>query len=312
VKETEFKLIIDRERHKNDVQKYYYKHIDFLEDLVNYGSNLIPHSYESSNKKLEDIIIISVLLKQVVAMVDATEVLISNGAVVSAHLQTRAAYEASLYIDWMLRSETEKKARYYYVSNLRNQRLWALRFIKGTHEEEIFSQTIDDLGSYKSNINIKDIEKEAEEQLKSIDEILSKEVWSEINKNYESKKSNKTSTEAHWYKLLGINSIKQLAKELNRLPEYDFYYSKSSDVMHSISYSEHVRFDNGTVIFEPVRSLNDVKNIIFFISLIAFSSYKPIIEKYNPKELKEFAKKYYDDWRDLFLNIPTVTYKNSF
>jgi hypothetical protein len=134
MKEKEFKLILDREKHEADVRQHFSKHVELLIDLANYGSNLIPRAYDSSGKKLEDIVVIGILLKQVVSMIDAVEVLISKGAVGPAMLQARAAFEASLYIDWILKWEPEKKAKYYYVSNLRNQRLWVLRFKTGTQE----------------------------------------------------------------------------------------------------------------------------------------------------------------------------------
>ena len=96
MRETEFKPILDRHKHEGDAKQYFSKHIDLLVDLANYGSNLIPRVYDSSNKKLEDIVVIGVLLKQVVSMIDAVEILVSNGAVGPANLQARAAFESSL------------------------------------------------------------------------------------------------------------------------------------------------------------------------------------------------------------------------
>ena len=58
MKEKEFKLILDREKNENDVVQNFSKHIDFLIDLTNYGSNLIPRAYDSSKKKLEDIVVL--------------------------------------------------------------------------------------------------------------------------------------------------------------------------------------------------------------------------------------------------------------
>jgi len=96
MKEKEFTLLLDRKKHEADVRQHFAGHIDLLIDLANYGSNLIPRAYDSSGKKLEDIIVIGILLKQVVSMIDAVEVLISKGAVSPANLQARAAFEATL------------------------------------------------------------------------------------------------------------------------------------------------------------------------------------------------------------------------
>ena len=263
MREKEFKLILDREKHESDVKTHFSKHIDLLVDLVNYGTNLIPRSYDSSNKKLEDIIIIIVLLKQIVLMTDAVEILISRGAVGAAHLQARAAYEASLYIDWILKEETEKKVKYYYVSNLRNRRLWALRFIGGTRERETFSETISELDNYINNIDFENIGEKAEEELSGIDKILSKEVWSDINIEFEERKK-KSGIEPYWYKMLGITSIRRLAKKVGRLAEYDIYYSRSSEIMHAASYKEHVQFSKGHVRFEPIRHIGEIHNVLMF------------------------------------------------
>ncbi len=308
MKEKEFKRILDREKHESDVKQHFPKHIDLLIDLANYGSNLIPQSYDSSNKKLEDIIIIIVLLKQVVLMIDAVEILISKGAVVAAYLQARAAYEASLYIDWILKGEIEKKVKYYYVSNLRNQRLWALRLTRGTREWETFSETIADLEDYINNIDFETIGKEAEKELSKIDKVLSKDSWIEINEEFEKRRNKKTGTEVFWYRLLGVTSIRKLAKEVGRLPEYDFYYSRSSGVMHAASYKEHVQFSKGGVIFEPIRQLGEIHNVLRFTTLVAISSYKLILKHYRPGELDNFGRKYVRDWREAFLNIPSVSY----
>lgn len=107
--ESEFKGLLDREKHKKDVKKYFSAHIDVLVDMVNYGSWLIPRAYDSSQKKLEDAIIIGVLLKQVVTMIDSVEVLTSNATIYPAFLQSRAAFEASLFIDWIIKENSEKR-----------------------------------------------------------------------------------------------------------------------------------------------------------------------------------------------------------
>jgi hypothetical protein len=46
--------------------------------------------------------LIGTLLRQVVAMIDAVEILMCRSAVHAASLQLRALFEASVYIEWML------------------------------------------------------------------------------------------------------------------------------------------------------------------------------------------------------------------
>jgi len=307
-REAEFKPILDRDKQEGDARQYFSKHIDLLVDLANYGSNLIPRAYDSSNKKLEDIIVIGVLLKQVVSMIDAVEILVSKGAVGPANLQARAAFESSLYIDWILISESERKAKYYYVSNLRNQRLWALRLKAGTPEKEAFSKAVRHLGKHLETTGLEDIEKQAEEELAKIDSLLTRNAWNQVNLEFDKKKNTKTGAEAYWYKMLGIASIRQLAEYVGRLGEYDLFYSRSSEVMHAASYRDHIQFSKGTISFEPIRQLKDMHNLLRFITTVAISSYMSVLKHYRPGELSHFTRKYMRDWRSAFLNIPTVSY----
>lgn len=307
MKEKEFKLILDRESHKRRAKEIYSNQIDLLVDLANYGSNLIPRAYDSSNKHLEDIIIIGVLLKQVVSMVDAIEILVSNGAIQTAHLQARTLFEASLYIDWILKEESEKRARYYYVSNLRNQRLWALRFITGTREKESFLQVTSDLGKYL-NLEDANLEKEARKQLSEIERVLGQSSFNEINKEFEAKRNRKTGVEVYWYKVLGITSIRKLAENVGHLAEYDIYYSRSSQVTHTIAYRDHIQFAKGKILFEPIRQLTELDFLLKFAIGATISTYQSLLNHYRPGELASFVGKYKRDWRHAFLSIPSVSY----
>lgn len=308
MKEKEFTSILDRKKHEADVRQHFAKHIDLLVDLANYGSNLIPRAYDSSAKKLEDVIVVGILLKQVVSMIDAVEVLISKGIVSPANLQARAAFEASLYIDWILKGESSKKAKYYYASNLRSRRLWALRSKTGTQEKEVFSQSFRDIGNYDKIVDLDRVEEEANEELKKVDAFLSKPGWAEINKEFEQKKNKKTGAEAYWYRLLGVSSIRQLAKDVGRIGEYDLFYSRGSEIMHAASYKDHVRFSRDTINFLPIRQLKDIHIVLRFITIVAISSFFSILKHYRHGELQSFTRKYVQDWKAAFLDIPSVSY----
>ena len=127
VPEAEYKPLLDPEGVVKQIKEHLGPWIKLIRDVTNYGSNHIPRCFGSSKKQLADIVVLGILLRQVVAMLDAIEVLLANGAVHAAKLQMRALFEASAYMDWILSSDSEKKAEYFYVHNLRRKRLWARR-----------------------------------------------------------------------------------------------------------------------------------------------------------------------------------------
>ena len=100
--EKPFDPLLHRELHIHDVQENFSQQLLLLRDVVNYGTNLIPAAFNSSDRALVDIVVIPVLLKQLVSMLDAYEVLVSNACVPASVLHYRSAFEASLYIDFIL------------------------------------------------------------------------------------------------------------------------------------------------------------------------------------------------------------------
>jgi hypothetical protein len=310
MREKEFKKLLDREKHIADVKQYFSNQLSTLTDMVNYGTWLIPRAYDSSNKELEDVIVIGVLFKQVVRMTDAVEVLTSNGAVPPAFLQARAAFEASLYIDWILKEEANRKARYYYVSNLRNDRLWALRILEGMPEQQEFTADTQDLASH-INFKSPEIQQMAKKQLLEIDRILKQTSFNFINNEFE-KFRDKSNREAFWYQFfLKPASLKRIAKDVGRPGEYVFIYERGSKATHIASYKDHVKFSKGGVItFEPIRNLSEIENLLRFTIGIVLHTYRAIITKYRQGELQKFGLKYKNDWRQSFLNIPSVKYKS--
>src|SRR4051812_20586935 len=113
--EQPHKDILDRARAAELSQQHYAKQLGLLQDLANYGSNLVLRAFNSSPRKMVDIVICGVLLKQVAAMTDATDILLAAGCGNAAFLPSRTAFEASIYLDWILIGNSELKAKRYIV-----------------------------------------------------------------------------------------------------------------------------------------------------------------------------------------------------
>lgn len=306
--EPEFKPILNREKHKRDFDKHFSEVGILLKDITNYGSNLIPRCFSSSKRNLEDTIIIGTLLKQVVAMVDAADLLISNSALHSSHLQARAAFEASLYIEWIIKSDTEKKANYFYVSNLREDKLWALRVTGKSPDQKKFEQIFEEVGlQLEEEVHV--MKKEAEKQNTEIDQILSAPPFKDINihiQNY--KDQRRLDYEPPWYSPLGVSSIRKIAIDVGRLPEYQIFYSLTSKIMHSSRYRHHIRFIDDKIIFGPIRCLKGIKDLMNFIVSCTLRTYMIILKHYRPDEWPALRRKFDEDWKKPFSTIKSVRY----
>jgi hypothetical protein len=299
--------ILNRESTRAVVEEHFSKQTALLRDLANYGSSLVVRAFNSSPKKMAEVIVIGVHLKQVVAMVDAVEVLLTAGCGHAAFLPARTAFEASVYADWIMKDNIERRATLYLVANYRDERLWATRAIPGTSEEKAMSQ-VTAIAGFNVNSNRPDLASDATEHLAEVNRILSQDSLKGIDQEFDAARR-KRKRDPEWYQLDGSASIRQVAEEVGRLPEYTFFYSKGSQVTHTGSYKDQIRFANGEVRFLPTRHLADVNMLLNFVCASVFATYKKVLERYRPGELAAFANKYLEDWREPYQNVKNVKYK---
>jgi len=302
MREPELTTIINRLESEVNSNAAYSKQIELLIDLVNYGSNLIARAYDSSKHDIDDVMIITVLLKHIVQMLDGAQVLITAGNAHSATLQARSAFEAYLFMLWIMKNDSKRKARFYYVFEIRKQRKWALRAIPNTEEREKFMKLYKEFDFAKA-VNWDKLTEIAKNNLSVVDSVLTHPTLKPINE---------TAEKTHyldWYKALNVQSIKQIAKEVDELPVYDLYYTKFSDVMHASSYRDQIKVKSSHIELEPIRTLNDAQVVILLCCHIAIHGYRVILERYHMGELSVFRQKYIADWRASILNIPSINYK---
>jgi hypothetical protein len=111
-----------------------------------------------------------------------------------------------------------------------------------------------------------------------------------------------------WYEVLGKSTVRQLAKDVERLHEYEMFYSLTSEVMHATSQKSHVQFSKGLLRIEPIRNLKGIDVLLNFSIAIMFQIYRSILTHYRPGELPNFGRKYVEDWRNRYRNIQGVEY----
>jgi hypothetical protein len=214
-------------------------------------------------------------------------------------LQARAAFEASLYVDWILSTDSDNRAKHYLVANLREERQWAKRAIPGTAEHKDFVARFQSL-SPDLPASLSDLETDAKNHLAEVDSLLGRADFKTIDAAFEQRrKTSRKKYDPDWYKVLGKQSIGQIAKEVGRMPEYEIFYSRGSDVTHSGLYKDHVKFVRGGFHFKHIRHLSDSHDLLLFSMGIAIHTFMRIIETYRSGEETAWSKKYTGLWRFL-------------
>jgi hypothetical protein len=304
VRETEFRPLLDPQRVTAYIKQHLLPWTDLIRDITNYGSNLIPRCFGSSGRSLKDAVVIGILLRQVVAMLDSAAILLSNGAVHAAQLQLRALFEASVYIDWILEGDSERKAVYYYVHNLRRKRLWAGRVQPGSTESKEFLDMMNEAG-----VQITEQTKEAaRKQLQDIMRVLAQPALSRANNDFDNYRKGKRYDPA-WYAPLGQRSLGTMARAVGKRTLYTILYSGASEVMHTSNYEHHLKMGKGEVTFQPIRSVEGFENVFRYTLNIALMTFRKILAEYRNDELPAFSRKYMENWKSEFINFPRFTIK---
>lgn len=307
MREKPLEGMLNRKEATKHAQDNFADQIALLCDLANYGSNLVSRAYNSSQNDLPSIVACGVLLKQVVAMIDAVYLLVAAGTVHAAFLPARAAFEASIYLDWLLFSDTQRKATAYLVSNYRDERLWIARVTNGTAEAATFDALSKSVG-LDIHARRPTLAADAAKRLLEINQILSQNDLARLDNEFTQAKGKKRKYDPEWYQLCGAKSIRQVAEQVGRLIEYEYFYSKGSQVTHTASYKDHIRITGKQVQFKPIRNLEEIDTLLNFIINISLRSFENTLKYYRPGELEAFRRKYIDDWREPFLSTKSIKY----
>lgn len=286
--------------------------IDFLQQLANYGSNLIPRCYVSSERNILDTVLIASLLKHAISMLDGVIVLLRQGAVLSANLQVRSLFEAHAYIQWILKEDSERRAKQYFVWHWRKELDWTRVAIPGTRESERIKPAFKTDFGTNSFENLKQRQDAAKANEKKLLELLGSDEFKEVNDEYErlrlNKKGNRNYHDANWYSLFGgPTRFRELCVKLSLEGEYDIFYSHASEVMHATTQKEMVTHHGNEILFEPIRSLEGFGDIARYSASLLIRTYRLMLQQYRPSEAAEnFPRKYREEWREPFFKIPKV------
>jgi uncharacterized protein DUF5677 len=286
------------------------KPLVFLQNLANYGSNLIPRCFVSSNRTLTDTVLIGSLLKHAVSMLDGIVILLRQGSVLSSHLQLRSLFEAHIYIRWILKDDSERRAKQYFVWHWRRELDWTRSAIKGTKENERLKTAFKYEINYSTIEELKGREKQIEEQERKLLDMLNSQDFKEVTEEFErlrNRKGKRSRNDPKWYVLWGPSNFRELCEKLSLEGEYDVFYSHFSEIMHATTQKRMISHHRNEVIFEPIRSPEGFSQIVRYSATLAMRTYQAILEKYRPSEAADnFKRKYREEWRESFMTIPNV------
>lgn len=283
-------------------------------DIAEYGSRLFRRLFVTSTRKsFQDLMVVGAFLRHSLAAFDGCLLSLEHGAVDAAQVLLRSQYEARLYLLWCLHQDRERWARQYYVYNLRQERDWTMKLVKGSAEnashvaawEEMFGRT---------PVVPEGVARDASARLRAIDAHLSSARYEEINEWFEEKRSRNRDREVDWYKAGpgAPSNLHEMARRLRRTAEYYVIFRTLSSRAHSSRSSSAFKLDaDGFVVIEPVRQLAEFPFVFTQSVGYLIDTYRRLLAEYRPAELPVFRRDYIDKWQPA-LELPSVTINPEF
>ncbi|HXP45791.1 MAG TPA: DUF5677 domain-containing protein, partial [Terriglobales bacterium] len=277
-----------------EAAKHFKDALGLLNELIDYGTSLIPRAFVSSPRDLKAICVIFVQLRQFIVHLDGVAILGAAGNCSTANLQLRSLLETSHALEWLLTSDTDSKVNHLYVANLRRRRQWDSILIAGTPEATRHADA-----ARRISLSA-DQAKEIADEVRRLDDLLSRAPFDAVNARFEPHYSRR-GYDAPWYVVYGAPSIRKVAEEIGRLNEYSYIYSPFSGTTHGSDMWKSIVVGDQNVEMNAVREPHDIPRIVQLAATLSFRVYRLILRQYREGEEASFNRKYVQEWRARFM-----------
>lgn len=282
----------------------YKDQISVLSDMRIWSIELFKRVYKQIEKNAHELMIVTVLFKQTLVAFDSAILCLEHCAINAAMQHARSLFESRLYLSWVLHSQNDKQylGRQIYVSTKRHELRSLKRLIPGNPECIKYEEAWKQSGRDYSPVAEDELSKFKDTAAK-IEELLEKEIYTEINQSFE-KKSKKN--EVPWYipGKYGVTSIFKLAEKLNKLPEYLYIYGLTSFYTHGAVSFVHSKFlSGGKHQIEPIRTVEGFPTAFNLITNDMLFVIELMIREYRDGEIENF-KKQYRHWEPRLKGLP--------
>jgi hypothetical protein len=297
--------ILDRNLFRELIRVPFGPQMELLDQLVNYGTNLIPRCYESSVKGIPDAVTIGSFLKHAVTVLDAISILAKEGATWSCLPHLRSLFEIDLYLRWVFKEDFERRTTAYFVWELRRKRYWLRCYLHGTPEQLAHTEHMK--GSLGENIAPPHSQAELAKAIAHEDKRLDAVEVAAINSMFDRMAKN-SGNDLEWFAPFGPRSIRALAESLGEGGNYKVFYSHFSNVSHGLSFPQQLHFkaSERQLIFDHIRTVDSLDQVLRLTFTFTIKIYREVLAHYRHGELDAFSRKYSGEWSSAIHSIPKV------
>ena len=254
---------------------------DDLQELVNFGSHaLVRCATSSTGNENEDLAILS-LYRHVIEMTDGVEVLVSQSCAIPAIPLVRSSFESLISMLYIV----EEDSKY-----LDRSLAWLIDYI---HQRLATYESLDPNTAkgqeFQQSINLDDTAKtlqlppqtDVSNAIKNLQSLLAKPQLHTLNQDFLNLRGAKK-----WYRLYGgPENVRELARHVGRIVQYDFLYRYWSRVSHGHDFAPFiVKTADGDSGIRGIRDASELKSVANFSATFMLNATRILIKKFRPDE----------------------------
>lgn len=259
-----------------------------LREIVNHGTQAFARCTGEPSGKVDVDVAPLALFHQAIAMTDAIQELLDQVCVRGAVPCLRTLAEASLSLEYILRDEQQFEARSlsWYCIFIHNQ-------LRECDTYDGSSQMGRELAESWNNTHDSPWESLPDQKLSamrsSYKSTLKQEHFQPIEAEYRSSGTRRP----QWYSLFGgPPNLRVLAKQLERLPDYDILYRPMSLTVHGLDLQEIFSVEDGIASFWSIRRPTDLAWVAAMAAMYTTDATRQMLEKYRHGESQSVGRWY--------------------
>jgi len=279
------------------VSKILQQYSEFLEEIVNYGSNIMtwkPNDYFKGDQALP----ISLFLRNYLSYVDACSILVKYSSIEPCNGLLRTSFENLLYILYLIDDPSGQKGMSYIIWNAfeKNKILNKcdgtsqayLRLAEGLKNNEL-------LKDEKPPI-LKDIDRLKEKNKR----LINSKKYSGIVEEYHRAKNKVRKKPVNWYSMFdGPLNTRELAIKLDLEPFYEILFKSWSSSTHGTSVIDGIVTggENGIAHINQIRLPFDAESVTGLCTNLSVFLFSKYIKAKHPDQYNGF-KQWYAQFRE--------------
>lgn len=225
-----------------------------------------------------------------IEMLDGVEVLLNNSCIVASHTPLRSAFEASLAVRYVLAKDTETRSLSYVVGD----------FYRRLHWYEDHDPESDRGRQFAWEMELEDGEgfpmptrEEVVASIESIEHDLASDPYSPIAAEYKRTVKKLHRRRVNWYSLFdGPMSLKELAKSLGEIRDYNTLYRKLSGTAHVTDLGRQLsrERENAAPAITVIRAPMEISLTYGLGINLGYEVVWTVMKHYRPDEADRFAR----------------------